>query len=213
MAAVSVGIVGGVPMLDLNYSEDSTADVDFNLVMTDKGEFVEIQGTAERNPFGDSALSELLKLGRAGIARSYRTTATGRFTVKRLVVASTNAGKIREVSLALSDLPDWSVESLPDLPEIEETGTTFLENATLKASHYSRFIADLTLADDSGLCVEAIGGRPGLHSARYAPSTDERNDKLLAELAALGETADRDRIVLLCVRCRARRHGDLDRRD
>jgi len=111
--------------------------------------------------------------------------------VKRLVVASTNAGKIREVSLALSDLPDWSVESLPELPEIEETGTTFLENATLKASHYSRFIGDLTLADDSGLCVTAIEGRPGLHSARYAASADERNEKLLAELSALGENADR----------------------
>ena len=67
VAAVSVGVVGGVPMLDLNYSEDSTADVDFNIVMTDRGEFVEIQGTAERNPFNDSALSELLKLGRTGI--------------------------------------------------------------------------------------------------------------------------------------------------
>ena len=67
VAAVSVGIVGGVPMLDLNYSEDSTADVDFNLVMTDKGEFVEIQGTAERNPFGDAALAQLLTLGRSGI--------------------------------------------------------------------------------------------------------------------------------------------------
>lgn len=67
VAAISVGIVGGVPMLDLNYSEDSTADVDFNLVMTDKGEFVEIQGTAERNPFGDAALSDLLGLGRKGI--------------------------------------------------------------------------------------------------------------------------------------------------
>jgi ribonuclease PH len=67
VAAVSVGIVGGVPMLDLNYAEDSTADVDFNLVMTDKGEFVEIQGTAERNPFGDAALTQLLTLGRTGI--------------------------------------------------------------------------------------------------------------------------------------------------
>jgi len=67
VAAVSVGIVGSIPMLDLNYSEDSTADVDFNLVMTDKGEFVEIQGTAERNPFSDSALSQLLNLGRTGI--------------------------------------------------------------------------------------------------------------------------------------------------
>ena len=67
VAAISVGIVGGVPMLDLNYSEDSTADVDFNLVMTDRGEFVEIQGTAERNPFGDAALGNLLGLGRQGI--------------------------------------------------------------------------------------------------------------------------------------------------
>ena len=67
VAAVSVGIVGGTPMLDLNYSEDSGADVDFNIVMTDKGEFVEIQGTAERNPFNESALADLLKLGRAGI--------------------------------------------------------------------------------------------------------------------------------------------------
>ena len=67
VAAVSVGIVGGVPLLDLNYSEDSGADVDFNLVMTDKGEFVEIQGTAERHPFGDAALGDLLTLGRRGI--------------------------------------------------------------------------------------------------------------------------------------------------
>ena len=67
VAAISVGIVGGVPMLDLDYSEDSTADVDFNIVMTDRDEFVEIQGTAERNPFSDAALGELLGLGRKGI--------------------------------------------------------------------------------------------------------------------------------------------------
>jgi ribonuclease PH len=67
VAAVSVGIVSGVPMLDLDYSEDSNADVDFNLVMTDQDEFVEIQGTAERNPFGAAVLAELLDLGRSGI--------------------------------------------------------------------------------------------------------------------------------------------------
>lgn len=111
--------------------------------------------------------------------------------MKRLVVASTNAGKIREVSLALSDLPDWNVESLPDLEDIEETGTTFLENASLKASHYSRALDGLVLADDSGLSVNALDGRPGVHSARYAPSTDERNQLLLGELAALGPEADR----------------------
>jgi XTP/dITP diphosphohydrolase len=111
--------------------------------------------------------------------------------VKHLLVASTNAGKIREVSMALSDLPDWNVESVPDLPDIEETGTTFMENATLKAGHYSRFIEGLTLADDSGLSVDALDGRPGVHSARYADSTEERNTRLMSELAALGSNADR----------------------
>ena len=67
VAAVSVGIIGGVPMLDLNYVEDSGADVDFNVVMTDRDEFVEIQGTAERFPFGSDALNQLLGLGRRGI--------------------------------------------------------------------------------------------------------------------------------------------------
>jgi ribonuclease PH len=67
VAAVSVGIIKGVPMLDLDYLEDSGADVDFNIVMTDGDEFVEIQGTAERSPFSTAALSQLLDLGRAGI--------------------------------------------------------------------------------------------------------------------------------------------------
>lgn len=67
VAAVSVGVISGVPMLDLNYVEDSSADVDFNIVMTDRDEFVEIQGTAERFPFSSGALNELLELGRRGI--------------------------------------------------------------------------------------------------------------------------------------------------
>jgi XTP/dITP diphosphohydrolase len=111
--------------------------------------------------------------------------------MKRLIVASTNAGKIREVSMALSDLPDWNVESLPELPDIEEAGATFMENARLKAAHYSKLIPDLTLADDSGLSVHSLGGRPGIQSARYAPTTQERNSRLLSELAALGSGVDR----------------------
>ena len=67
VAAVSVGIVDGTPMLDLNYHEDSQADVDLNLVMTDRGEFVEVQGTAEREPFARPLLDTLLRLGEEGI--------------------------------------------------------------------------------------------------------------------------------------------------
>lgn len=68
VAAVSVGVVGGVPMLDLCYTEDSTADVDMNVVMTGSGQFVEVQGTAESAPFGDKDLNALLKLAKKGVA-------------------------------------------------------------------------------------------------------------------------------------------------
>jgi ribonuclease PH len=67
VAAVSVGVINGKPMLDLNYAEDSSADVDFNVVMTDHDEFIEIQGTAERQAFSPSTLNELLQLGGRGI--------------------------------------------------------------------------------------------------------------------------------------------------
>jgi len=67
VAAVSVGIVGGVPLLDLDYQEDSQADVDLNVVMTSRGEFVEIQGTAEKTPFDREALGTLLDLAQKGI--------------------------------------------------------------------------------------------------------------------------------------------------
>jgi ribonuclease PH len=68
-AAVSVGVVKGVPMLDLDYSEDAGADVDMNIVMTSSGEFVEVQGTAEANPFTKNELQELLSLAEHGIAQ------------------------------------------------------------------------------------------------------------------------------------------------
>ena len=67
VAAVSVGVVGGVPMLDLNYSEDSTAEVDMNVAMTAGGRFVELQGTAEQTPFRKSDLNRLIALAEKGI--------------------------------------------------------------------------------------------------------------------------------------------------
>ncbi|MGH9045764.1 MAG: ribonuclease PH, partial [Acidimicrobiales bacterium] len=69
VAAVSVGIIHAVPMLDLPYSEDSQADVDMNVVMTGSGRFVEVQGTAERHPFSRGELGELLELAELGIGQ------------------------------------------------------------------------------------------------------------------------------------------------
>jgi XTP/dITP diphosphohydrolase len=101
----------------------------------------------------------------------------------RLVIATKNPGKVIEIRPALGDLPGWHLEPIPfDVPSIDETGKTFLENAVLKAEHYSKFVHDLTLADDSGLCVAALGGRPGVHSARYAADPPSRIKRILQEM-------------------------------
>ena len=83
VAAVSVGLVGGVPLLDLDYSEDSRADVDFNVVGTDAGAYVEWQGTAEGKPFDRAAADGLLDLADAGLARLFEAQAAILAAVKR----------------------------------------------------------------------------------------------------------------------------------
>ena len=83
VAAVSVGLVGGVPLLDLDYSEDSRADVDFNVVGTDAGAYVELQGTAEGKPFDRAAADGLLDLADAGLARLFEAQAAVLATVRR----------------------------------------------------------------------------------------------------------------------------------
>jgi XTP/dITP diphosphohydrolase len=102
------------------------------------------------------------------------------------VIGTTNAGKVIEINSGLGELPEWSLEPLPaTTPSIEETGTTFTANAVLKAEHYSRFTNELTLADDSGLCVAALEGRPGVHSARYAPDPPSRIKRILGEMQSV----------------------------
>ena len=103
--------------------------------------------------------------------------------MKKLIIATTNSGKVIEIHSGLGETGDWLLEPLaPGISSIEETGTTFMENAVLKAEHYSSFASELTLADDSGLCVAALGGRPGVHSARYAPDPPSRIKRILAEM-------------------------------
>jgi len=109
--------------------------------------------------------------------------------MRRLVIASNNRGKIEELRelLAGSGLEPVAQGEL-GVEEIPETGASFIENALLKARHAARATGLPALADDSGLCVDALGGEPGLHSARYAgsPTDAEANiDKLLAALTGL----------------------------
>ncbi len=117
-----------------------------------------------------------------------------------LLVATNNAGKVRELSQLLSDAPLRLrlLSEFDGVTEAEETGTTFTENAVLKALHYSSHAGLLTLSDDSGLAVDALGGAPGVYSARYAGSDAtyaERMSKLLAEIDAAGGANRRARFV------------------
>jgi XTP/dITP diphosphohydrolase len=99
-----------------------------------------------------------------------------------LVIASGNPGKVREFSHLLAGL-GLEIRPQPEGLEVEETGSTFAENARLKATAVARATGAWALADDSGLAVEALGGAPGVHSARYADTDAARIARLLKELA------------------------------
>lgn len=106
--------------------------------------------------------------------------------MRTLVFATTNPGKVRELEALLG--PGWTVrtaEDYPELPEVAEDSETFEGNAARKAHAFARHTGLPALADDSGLVVDALGGRPGVHSARYAPTEAERISRLLGELAGV----------------------------
>ena len=129
-----------------------------------------------------------------------------------LVVATRNRHKTREIQHILG--PEFRVRDLgahPEVSEIRESGTSFEENAKLKALAASRQLPALVIADDSGLEVDALGGAPGIYSARYAGAnaTDtDKIDKLLRELARVRATEDGRRGRFRCVVALAR-NGDL----
>jgi XTP/dITP diphosphohydrolase len=107
-----------------------------------------------------------------------------------IVIATGNPGKIREIRHILGHLPArWkTLDEFPDLPDCEETGDTFAENARAKALYYAEATGHLALADDSGLEVDVLGGRPGVHSARYAGAHRDdaaNNARLIGELAGV----------------------------
>jgi XTP/dITP diphosphohydrolase len=116
---------------------------------------------------------------------------------KPLVIASGNRGKLREFRALLEGLP-FEVIAQSDLgvSPVEETGASFLENALLKARHAARLTSAAAIGDDSGLEVDALGGAPGIYSARYAgPEADDaaNNARLQAALAGLPQGARRAR--------------------
>lgn len=125
----------------------------------------------------------------------------------KLVIASNNPGKLREIGEILSPL---GIEIIPQsvlaVPEAEEPHATFIENALAKARHAARLTGLPALADDSGICVEALGGAPGVISAHFAgePRSDARNNRKLLEMLGAGEDRRAHYYCVMLLMC----HGD-----
>ena len=116
-------------------------------------------------------------------------------SIKRVVVATSNAHKVTEI-MSIIDIEGFEfvpLGALGEFPEPVEDGTTFLENARIKARAAHEETGLASMADDSGIVVDALGGAPGIYSSRYADGAgdDANNQKLLSELAKLGEGIDR----------------------
>ncbi len=123
---------------------------------------------------------------------------------KLLVVATGNPGKVREMQDYLTDL-GWELILKPDHLDIAETGDTFAANACLKARAIALATNNWAIADDSGLEVDALGGAPGIYSARYGQTDSERINRLLQEL---GNTTNRG-AQFVCVIAIARSNGEI----
>lgn len=122
-------------------------------------------------------------------------------TPPRLVIATRNAHKTEEIRGMLDGRYEvLDVNDFPDLPAIEETGTTFLENATLKAAGISRHVTGLVLSDDSGLEVDALDGAPGVWSSGFGGEEGnhaKNNARLLAEMAGRPDRSARFRCTMV----------------
>ena len=188
IAAISVGKIDSELMVDLKYSEDSAAEVDMNVIMNKKGEFIEVQGTGEESTFTRTELNGLLDLAEASIKRiiNLQDKVIEQENLK-IFLATGNKHKIEEISDIFSDIENVEILSIKDgveIPEVIEDGTTFEENSKKKAVEIAKFLNMITIADDSGLCVEALNGEHGLYSARYSGTGDDlkNNEKLIENL-------------------------------
>ncbi len=189
VAAVSAGLVDGVPCLDLCYEEDHVAEADMNFVMNERGEFIEFQGTGEGRSFTRQELDTLMAYGEKGIRelleaqRQALGERAGRICPPPPLVAATgNEHKLRELRRMFGDY--YTLIPMTDagfFGPVDENAATFAGNAAIKAEAVSAATGLPALADDSGLAVDALDGEPGVRSARYAGDhgNDEANNDLL----------------------------------
>ena len=187
VAAVSCGVVDGQVLLDLDYSEDSRAEVDANVVMSGDGGLVEVQATAERTPVSRASLDELLGLAEPAIALLGEAQREGIAARRPGDAAGAARGRDAQPAQGARAGPDPRLARARAAPEdVElppEDGETFAENALGKARAVQAATGLATIADDSGIEARALGGEPGVRSARYAGprASDEREPRAPAD--------------------------------
>lgn len=186
IAAISCGVDEGEALLDLCYHEDSGAEVDMNIIMNEKGEYIEVQGTGEGRAFSRDEMDTLLRYGEKGcmelMKKQREILGDSICHLPVLAAATGNAHKLKELETLFGSM--YQIVSMKELgvtEDIEENGDTFEENAKIKAEAVCAMTGFAALADDSGLCVNALDGAPGVYSARYAGEhgKDEDNNALL----------------------------------
>ena len=207
VAAVSVGVVDGRVRLDLPYEEDSRAEVDANVVATDTGTLIEVQSTGEGATFSRRTLDAMLDVALRGIAElvAAQTAALAAphpaLTAGRpagmtgLLVATRNPGKLAELRRMLdaaevAGIRVLGLADVPEFPEEPETGATFAENALAKARDAAKATGLASVADDSGLAVDALNGMPGVLSARWSGRHGDDRANLELVLGQLGDVPD-----------------------
>lgn len=193
VAAISAGIVEDIPLLDLCYEEDSNAIADMNIVMNDKGEFIELGLTGEKRPIKAKEFTEILRIGTKGIKeliglqrevlgiKSFKSIKKEEKEIinneekRQVIIASANEHKLSEIKSILTGYDVISMEEAGFYDDIEEDADTFEGNALLKARAIYEKTGSVVVGDDSGLMVDYLNGGPGVYSARYAG--EEKNDK------------------------------------
>ena len=178
VAALSVGIVGDALLCDLCYEEDCRAETDMNVIMTSNGGFVEIQGTAEGRELSRRETDLLLNLAEKGMQRLFaeQSLALSGKRKNAFLLATNNAHKVEEFSRIFSRLGLCLVtpRELGISCDPEKNGDSFEQNALIKARAFYDICRIPTVADDSGLCVDALNGEPGIYSARYGGMDSDR---------------------------------------